>query len=96
MQIEPEIDGVSVVVIGNFNPALFTPAWFALYDLLPQRAVANANLEVAHPEITRFQTDWLTLQVTADRFAPKPCWLPISGCAIWSCACSRNTCIIRP
>ena len=34
MRIEPEISGVQVVLVGDFNPAIFTPAWFALYRLL--------------------------------------------------------------
>lgn len=71
MRIEPEIDGVSIVLLGNFNPAIFTPAWFVLHGLLPQ-AVADseelAKRAVAHPEISQFQTDWLNLQVTTDKF----------------------------
>lgn len=71
MRIEPEIDGISIVLVGNFNPAIFTPAWFVLHGLLPQ-AVADseelAKLAVAHPELTHFQTDWLNLQVTTDKF----------------------------
>lgn len=68
MRIEPEIDGVSVVVVGSFTPAIFTPAWFALYGLLPERAAVSAEPQIIHPEITQFQTDWLSLQVTTDKF----------------------------
>ncbi len=68
MRIEPEISGVDVVLLGNFNPAIFTPAWFALYDLLPETAAENAQLQIAHPNWTAFSTEWLRLQVTPDRF----------------------------
>lgn len=68
MRIEPEIDEVSVVVVGNFNPPIFTPAWFALHDLLSKDAATSAELRVAHPQFTHFQTDWLNLQVTTDKF----------------------------
>ena len=68
MRIEPEIDGISIVVVGNFNPAIFTPAWFALHELLPEEAAASASLQIAHPEITQFQSNWLNLQVTTDQF----------------------------
>lgn len=68
MRIEPEISGISVVFLGSFNPAIFTPAWFALYDLLPVQAADNAELEVAHPGLTVFSTEWLQIQVTTDRF----------------------------
>ena len=69
MRIKPEIDGVSIVVVGDFNPVIFTPAWFVLYGLLPESAAASAELAVVHPGLTHFQTDWLSLQVTVDRFS---------------------------
>ena len=69
MRIEPEISGVTVTMLGKFNPAILTPAWFALHDLLPQSAADSANLRVAHQEITAFSTDWLRLEVTTGSFA---------------------------
>jgi len=68
MRIEPEISGVSVVLLGSFNPAIFTPAWFALHGLLPEHAADKADLQVAHPGLTVFSTEWLHLQVTTDSF----------------------------
>ena len=68
MRIEPEISSVSVVLLGKFNPAIFTPAWFALQGLLPESAATSANLQVAHQQVTVFSTEWLHLNVTADRF----------------------------
>lgn len=69
MRIEPEISGASVVLLGNFNPAIFTPAWFALHGLLPEHTADNADLQVAHPQLTVFSTEWLHLEVTTDRFS---------------------------
>jgi hypothetical protein len=68
MRIEPEIDGVSIVVLGSFNPAIFTPSWFAMYNLLPESTAASAELGIAHPELTQFRADWLNIQVTTDKF----------------------------
>ena len=68
MRIRPEIDGVSVVVLGDFNPAIFTPAWFELHGLLSKNVVASAELTVAHQQLTQFQSEWLTLKATLDRF----------------------------
>ena len=68
MRIEPEISGVSVVLLGSFNPAIFTPAWFALHEILPRGVAENADLQVAHSQVTAFSTEWLQLQVTSDRF----------------------------
>ena len=68
MRIEPEISGVNVVLLGDFNPAIFTPAWFALHGLLPESVADSAELHVANPQVTNFVADWLRLQVTVDRF----------------------------
>ena len=68
MRVEPEISGVVIVLLGDFNPAIFTPAWFAMNGLLPRAAADNADLQVAHRQVTEFSTEWLKLQVTTDRF----------------------------
>ncbi len=68
MRIVPEISGVNIVLVGNFNPAIFTPAWFALHDLLPESAAENAELEIAHHQVTKFSTEWLQLDITLDHF----------------------------
>ena len=69
MRIEPEISSVSVILLGDFNPAIFTPAWFALHDLLPKGAAESADLNVAHPQTTSFTADWLQLNVLVDQFS---------------------------
>ena len=68
MRITPEIDGASIAVLGNFNPAIFTPAWFALHRLLPESVATGARLTVAHEQVSEFNADWLRLNVTIDRF----------------------------
>jgi hypothetical protein len=68
MRIEPEISGVAIVLRGDFNPAIFTPAWFAMHGLLPKPVADGADLQVAHRQVTVFSTDWLHLQVTGDQF----------------------------
>ena len=68
MRVTPEIDGVSIAILGNFNPAIFTPAWFALHGLLAEGVADSAELVVAHEQVTEFSVDWLRLNVTVDRF----------------------------
>lgn len=68
MRIEPETSGVSVVVLGTFNPAIFTPAWFELHGVLPG-VEARAELKVAHAQVTAFTFDWLRLDVVVERLA---------------------------
>ena len=69
MRIEPEVSGVTIVFVGSFNPAIFTPAWFALHGLLPEGVAESADVQVAHPQVTAFNTDWLNLRVNLDRFS---------------------------
>ena len=68
MRIDPEIAGVSIVLLGNFNPAIFTPAWFVLQGLLPEGTIDTAEINIVHADVTQFNTDWLSLNVTSDRF----------------------------
>ena len=76
MRTHPEIDGVAVVLRGNFNPAIFTPAWFVLHELLPNTAADTATLQVAHAQVTQFSFDWLSLQVTTDTFVAETAQAP--------------------
>ncbi len=68
MRLEPEVSAVSVVLLGSFNPAIFTPAWFALNHLLPESAAENVVPEVVHAQFSAFSTEWLRVQVIPDRF----------------------------
>lgn len=67
MRIEPEIAGVSLVLLGRFNPVIFTPAWFGWHQLLPRKIIEIADTNIAHPQITRFNADWLNIQVVPER-----------------------------
>ena len=67
MRIEPEIGGVTVVLLGEFTPSILTPAWFALHGLLQPSVAETADLRVAKKELTAFQVDWLLLHASAER-----------------------------
>lgn len=68
MRIDPEIVGVDVVLLGDFNPAIFSPRWFSANGLIPASAADGADLGVVHKEVADFTADWLRIQVTRDRF----------------------------
>src|SRR5437867_1304432 len=63
-----EIEGVSIVLRGNFNPSIFQPAWLASHSLLRRQEADAAKINVIHPELTSFTAEWLILEVTKDRF----------------------------
>ena len=69
MRIAPEISTTSIVLVGNFNPAIFTPAWFELHGLLPKGTADIAKLGVARSQATSFNAEWLNLNVLLERFS---------------------------
>lgn len=68
MRIAPMLVGANIVLLGDFNPMLFQPAWFGAIGLLPEGAATSGKVEVVDPEITQFSADWLRLLVTRERF----------------------------
>lgn len=67
--MKPRLDrrGITITLWGQFNPAILHPAWFGKFDLIKPAEVQNAKIEVVHPEITEFSTDWFGFDVTQDR-----------------------------
>ena len=63
-----EIRGMSVVLLGDFNPRIFQPAWFGGRGLIRPTEADEADVEIVHSEVTKFRLDWVVLQVTRDRF----------------------------
>ena len=62
------IEGVSIVLVGSFNPAIFQPAWFAAQGLISEVEADSAKIDVVNPELTVFSLDWLNVQVITERF----------------------------
>jgi hypothetical protein len=65
---KPEIEGVSVVLVGALNPAIFQPAWFAGEKLIRQEEADKADVKVISPQVSVFSIGWVNLEVTLDRF----------------------------
>lgn len=67
-----EIFGASIVLIGDFNPAIFTPDWLESQQLLgaadAQSARDDKTLVISH-QVTRFETEWFILQVLEQQFS---------------------------
>ncbi len=66
-----EIEGPTIGVLGNFNPRIFHPTWFAENKLLREDE-ANVAIEgptefVVSPDLAFFKAGWLDLQVVQDR-----------------------------
>lgn len=74
-EITPEAQGVSIVAVGNFNPAILHPAWFAFHGLIRQEEAEtalkpeNGTQLMVSKELTVFSCEWFSLQVVDERFA---------------------------
>ncbi len=62
------IRGTSIVLIGNLNPAIFQPSWFARHNLLRSEEADAANINIIHPDVASFKTEWLEVNIVRDRF----------------------------
>lgn len=63
-----EIEGCGIVLIGLFNPLIFTPSWLALEGLIRKTEAHKAEVKVIHRDITAFSLDWMELEVSRERF----------------------------
>lgn len=68
MLIEPAISSVSIVLLGSFNPPIFSPDWFARHNLISSNEATTAQLTILHRQIADFSTEQFSIQVTPDRF----------------------------
>lgn len=64
-----EVEGISVVFIGSFNPRIFHPSWFAKQGLIQEEEAERAvNPEmVITADVAIFSIGWLRVQVQAER-----------------------------
>lgn len=69
MEARPEIDAAVAVIVGNFNPAIFQPAWLAGTGLITSEDQADLELGVLIPAMASFRVGWLTLEVQHTRLS---------------------------
>ena len=67
--MKPDVKSASIVLVGNFNPSIFHPQWFAAHDVISQsEADDESDLKIATPQVTSFSLTWGNVQVTPDQF----------------------------
>lgn len=64
-------NGVAVVLIGAFNPAIFQPAWFEKNDLLPSSETEGASIETISNDIALLTMSWVRIEVIHSRFVAR-------------------------
>jgi len=68
VRIEPEINAVAIVLLGKFEPTIFTPAWLALIGMLSPRAVDTAQVEIVNAQTSSCSAEGFDVHVTQDSF----------------------------
>lgn len=75
MKHTAEILTSSIVVIGNFNPAIFTPDWLELNDLIGEgdadtvREGSEGREMIITRQVTTFESEWFVLEVLENKFS---------------------------
>ena len=59
----------SIVAVGKFNPAIFSPSWLEKFDIISASDAASAEMGVVHPEITVFRAGGFAFDIRTDRFS---------------------------
>jgi hypothetical protein len=65
----PEAEGLGVVLVGSFNPAIFHPEWFLRQGIVTEADANEAKLQDVSPEVTILQLSDMLLQCVSDRFS---------------------------
>lgn len=82
-----QIETRGLVFVGDFNPAIFQPFWFASKGFIGEEEAENAQIEIVIKELSRFQIGgWLTVEVARNRCEFKtmksPYFLPMKDLAV--------------
>jgi len=62
-----QIETLSIVFIGDFNPVILQPFWLANKNLIREDEASNANVEIIHNDIVKFDLDWVVIEITKNR-----------------------------
>jgi len=58
----------SIVILGDLNPKIYHPSWFAAENLIGKQEAEGAKVEIVHQDVAIFTSDWFRLEVLRDRF----------------------------
>jgi hypothetical protein len=64
-----ELEGATIVLLGDFNPKIFQPAWLVAQGLIRQEEGDAAEVRVIHHDLTDYTAGWVTIQVLPERFS---------------------------
>lgn len=62
-----EIEGASIVLVGDFTPGRFSPSWLVRHGLVGDLELDRSDVQVVSQEFTSFQAGWLGLSIQRER-----------------------------
>lgn len=65
--VEPDSELFSIVVLGDFNPAILQPLWFWVNGLVPEAEAKEADVDVIHKQFALFSMGGIRVQVDGSR-----------------------------
>jgi hypothetical protein len=65
----PEAEGLDVVLVGSFNPAIFHPEWFFRQGIVSEQDAKEAKIHDVSGEITVIQMCGIRLTCVGDQFS---------------------------
>jgi hypothetical protein len=66
--MKPYSESASIVLLGAFNPSIFTPAWLALKGLISEADLKRAEIKVIAPQVAAFSATGIAVEVLPERF----------------------------
>lgn len=68
LEQKPQTEGMSIALLGSFNPKIFQPHWLSSQGLIPKEEADSAEVSVIHPDISSFKINKINFQIVQDRF----------------------------
>lgn len=65
----PQAEGLDVVLVGSFNPAIFHPEWFLRQGIIPDQDAKEAEIEVVSGQVASVKMWGMRFQCLSDRFS---------------------------
>lgn len=59
----------TIVLVGKFNPAIFSPAWLCKVGIVAEADLEAATLGVIHPDVAVFDVGGYSFDIRKERFA---------------------------
>src|SRR2546430_12878563 len=63
-----ELEGLTIVLLGSFNPAIFQPIWLATQKLIPEAEAEKAEINVITSDVAVFSLGWAALSIEKEKF----------------------------